>query len=226
MSDAPSEKPKVPPAGAGRSSDPRHGNQEAGRPSAGVSFSFEKEETSNPGDDTHTRGTDIPDTNQAIPVAAAASVEGMSYVEFDQLIKDCNLTRLRYKCGLCGKDKVKNKGGVDIPHFCPELEQRIGHRRRSTQEETMPEQVARFKARGMPKDTEATSLPAPCKPIFHSSCEQVIAIDNQGVPCITNARIKEILAEAQRRMQVDTDAERQGQDPPYASRFLPESRQR
>ena len=160
------------------------------------------------------------------------SDEGISDVEFDLLVKDCKLKRLRYKCSLCGEDKVENKGGVDVPHYCSELKKKIQSQRSFTNVGTvslasMSNRTARAGATEAPKDTHTTLHPtASNQPIFHSSCKQVIIIDNQGVPKITDERLREILAEAQRRQGVDQDAKRKGLAPPYESHFPPESRGR
>lgn len=121
MSDASFKKPPAVEKDYRHWNDQRNDNQEAGCPTAGASFSPEKEEPPDLGQ--RSKAMDFSGTVQETPVAATA-IKGTSDVEFDQLVKDCNLNRLRYKCGLCGKDKVKNKGGVDVPHFCPELVKR------------------------------------------------------------------------------------------------------
>lgn len=100
------------------------------------------------------------------------------------------------------------------------------------------------------EDNSAGSLPVPHQPMNHgtstNTSEQMrgrgpykcrlcgVPLKNHVCPfrnnrhmssVIPTERINEILAEAERRMQVDEDAVREGHDPPYASLFpLPGSR--
>lgn len=103
------------------------------------------------------------------------SDEGISDVEFDRLMKDCQLKRLRYKCGLCGEDKVENKGGVDVPHYCSTLKRKIQSQRSFTNVDSAS--FALNITRAIPpgakkarKDTHNMPLTSSSNhPIFHST---------------------------------------------------------
>jgi len=80
----------------------------------------QQEVCSSEGNKTST-GATLPTGRQQQGSATA----GLSDEELGQLVIDCRLNRLRYKCGECGADKVQDKHGVDIPHLCPALEARV-----------------------------------------------------------------------------------------------------
>jgi hypothetical protein len=151
------------------------------------------------------------------------SDEGISDVEFDRLMKDCQLKRLRYNCGSCGEFKVENKGDDHVPHYCSELKRKIQSQRTNVDSASFALNITRAippGAKKAPEDTHNMPLTSSSNhPIFHSTCKKVIIINGQGAPEITDERIREILAEAKRRMQVDQDAKSKGIAPPYESRF-------
>lgn len=59
------------------------------------------------------------------PAAPEERDADLTDAEYEQFIKDLQLTRLRYVCSDSGEVKVQDKDGVDVPHYCTALKERV-----------------------------------------------------------------------------------------------------